>query len=57
MELERLKRVLLSLPDLALRTGWLRDFLARAVQSYEERARVHDIAKGNGHSGKHIDLE
>jgi hypothetical protein len=30
MEVERLKRVLLSLPDLALRTGWLRDFLARA---------------------------
>ncbi len=28
MQVERLKRVLLSLPDLALRTGWLRDFLA-----------------------------
>ncbi|MEO8903413.1 MAG: hypothetical protein ABI488_14470 [Polyangiaceae bacterium] len=27
MQVERLKRVLLSLPDLALRTGWLRDFL------------------------------
>src|SRR5450755_3400395 len=38
MEVERLKRVLLSLPDLALRTGWLRDFLARA--SEHERASV-----------------
>jgi len=28
MQVARLKRVLLSLPDLALRTGWLRDFLA-----------------------------
>src|SRR5450432_2161212 len=28
MQVERLKRVLLSLPDLALRTGWLRDFLS-----------------------------
>jgi hypothetical protein len=32
MEVERLKRVLLSLPDLALRTGWLRDFLTRASE-------------------------
>jgi hypothetical protein len=38
MEVERLKRVLLSLPDLALRTGWLRDFLARAPD--HERASV-----------------
>ncbi|MEP7049814.1 MAG: hypothetical protein ABJB12_05650 [Pseudomonadota bacterium] len=29
MQVDRLKRVLLSLPDLALRTGWLRDFLAK----------------------------
>lgn len=28
MGVERLKRVLLSLPELGLRTGWLRDFLA-----------------------------
>ena len=38
MEVERLKRVLLSLPDLALRTGWLRDFLAR--ESDHDKASV-----------------
>jgi hypothetical protein len=35
---ERLKRVLLSLPDLALRTGWLRDFLNGG--SLHEKATV-----------------
>jgi hypothetical protein len=29
----------------------------RAVTGYEERARVHELAKGNGHSGRKIDLE
>src|SRR5450432_3880566 len=38
MEVERLKRVLLSLPDLVLRTDWLRDFLART--SEHDRASV-----------------
>ena len=38
MQVERLKRVLLSLPDLALRTGWLRDFLTS--HSAEEGAGV-----------------
>jgi len=38
MEVERLKRVLLSLPDLTLRTGWLRDFLAR--ESTHDQATV-----------------
>lgn len=37
-EVERLKRVLLSLPELGLRTGWLRDFLAN--QSEHDRASV-----------------
>ena len=37
-EVERLKRVLLSLPDLALRTGWLRDFLGNT--SEHDRATV-----------------
>jgi hypothetical protein len=31
--------------------------LDRAVDSYEERARIHELAKGNGHSGKNIDFE
>ena len=35
----------------------LRDILARAVSGYEERARVHELAKGNGHSGKKIEME
>jgi hypothetical protein len=38
MQVERLKRVLLSLPDLALRTGWLRDFLSS--HSAQEGAAV-----------------
>ncbi len=38
MQVERLKRVLLSLPDLALRTSWLRDFLA--THSSNESANV-----------------
>jgi hypothetical protein len=38
MQVKRLKRVLLSLPDLALRTGWLRDFMAS--HSEHERATV-----------------
>ena len=35
----------------------LRKMLGQAVASYEERARVHQLAKGNGHSGRNIDLE
>jgi hypothetical protein len=35
----------------------LRGMLANAVSSYEERARVHELAKGNGHSGRKLDLE
>jgi hypothetical protein len=28
-----------------------------AVKGYEERARVHELAKSNGHSGKRIEFE
>ncbi len=31
--------------------------LAQAVSSYEERARTHELARGNGHAGKKVDLE
>jgi Lon protease-like protein len=31
--------------------------LAQAVSSYEERARTHGLARGNGHAGKKVDLE
>jgi hypothetical protein len=28
-----------------------------AVKGYEERARIHELAKTNGHGGKRIDIE
>jgi Lon protease-like protein len=58
MELDtEVKLELLELRSTAERLKRLRDMLARAVANYEERARIHGIAKGNGHGGKHIDLE
>ena len=57
MELEtKVKLELLELRSTAERLKRLRDLLARAVSNYEERARLHDIAKGNGHGGKKIEL-
>ncbi|HEY0376823.1 MAG TPA: LON peptidase substrate-binding domain-containing protein [Pyrinomonadaceae bacterium] len=58
MELEtEVKLELLELRSTSERLKRLRDLLARAAPGYEERARIHDIAKGNGHGGKKIDLE
>ena len=58
MELDtEVKLELLELRSTAERLKRLRDLLARAVPGYEERARIHAIAKGNGHGGKKIDLE
>ncbi|MGA9994701.1 MAG: LON peptidase substrate-binding domain-containing protein [Pyrinomonadaceae bacterium] len=51
-----LKQELLELRQTSERLRRLRELLARAVSSYEERARIHNIAKGNGHGGKKIDL-
>lgn len=51
------KQELLELRSTAERLRRLRDILARAVSGYEERARVHELAKGNGHSRKKIELE
>jgi Lon protease-like protein len=51
------KQELLELRSTAERLRRLRDILARAVSGYEERARVHELAKGNGHSGKKIEME
>jgi Lon protease-like protein len=51
------KQELLELRSTAERLKRLRDLLGRVVTGYEERARVHAIAKRNGHSGKKIDLE
>jgi ATP-dependent Lon protease len=53
----QLKQELLELRSTAERLERLRDLLTRAVGSYEERARVHAIAKNNGHGGTKIDLE
>ena len=58
MEVEPdVKQELLELRVTSERLRRLRDILARAVAGYEERARVHDLAKGNGHSGRRIEIE
>lgn len=58
MEVEpEVKQEMLELVSPSERLRRLRDILARAVSGYEERARVHELAKGNGHSGKRIELE
>jgi ATP-dependent Lon protease len=51
------KQELLELRSTAERLGRLRDLLAKVVGNYEERARLHSIAKRNGHGGKKIDIE
>ena len=51
------KQDLLELRSTAERLQRLREMLGRAVSNYEERARVHELAKGNGHSGRRIELE
>jgi Lon protease-like protein len=51
------KQELLELKSTSERLDRLRDLLAKVVGNYEERARLHSIAKRNGHGGKKIDLE
>jgi ATP-dependent Lon protease len=58
MEIEtETKQQLLELRSTSERLRRLHDLLADVVSSYEERARLHSIAKGNGHAGKKIELE
>ena len=58
MEVEiEVKQELLELRSTSERLEQLRRMLNQAVDGYEERARVHELAKGNGHSGRKIDLE
>jgi Lon protease-like protein len=52
-----LKQELLEVRSTSERLQRLRDMLARAVTSYEVRARIHELAKGNGHGGTKIDVE
>jgi len=58
MEIEiETRQQLLELRSTSERLHRLHDLLARVVNSYEERARLHSIAKGNGHAGKNIEIE
>lgn len=58
MELDdAVKLELLELRSTTERLRRLRDVLARALTGYEERARLHGLAKGNGHGGKKINIE
>jgi ATP-dependent Lon protease len=58
MEIEsETKQTLLELRSTSERLDRLRDLLTGVVGSYEERARLHTIAKGNGHGGKKIEVE
>jgi ATP-dependent Lon protease len=51
------KQELLELRSTSERLARLRDMLGNALSNYEERARVHELAKGNGHSGRKIEME
>src|SRR5215510_15616167 len=51
------KQELLELRSTSERLNRLRDMLGRAVTSYEERARIHELTKRNGHGGRRIELE
>jgi ATP-dependent Lon protease len=58
MEIElETKQELLELRSTHERLRRLRDMLKRVVSNYEERARLHSLAKGNGHGGKKIEIE
>ena len=58
MEIETdVKQELLELRSTSERLQRLRGMLTSAVKTYEERARIHQLAKGNGHAGHKIELE
>jgi ATP-dependent Lon protease len=58
MEIEAdVKQELLELRSTSERLQRLRTMLNIAVKGYEERARIHELAKSNGHGGKRIELE
>jgi len=58
MEIESdVKQELLELRSTFERLERLSAMLSLAVKGYEERARIHELAKGNGHAGRKIDLE
>jgi Lon protease-like protein len=51
------KQEMLELRQTSERLRRLGVLLREALSGYEERARIHDIAKGNGHAGRKINLE
>ncbi len=51
------KQRLLETRSTTERLRRLYTLLSQAVTAYEERARTHELARGNGHSGKKIDVE
>jgi Lon protease-like protein len=58
MEMDNeLKQELLELRSGAERLARLARLLTQVVSGYEERARTHKLAKGNGHSARKINLE
>lgn len=58
MEMEAdVKQELLEIRSTFERLERLRGMLALAVKGYEERARIHELAKRNGHGGRRIEFE
>jgi len=51
------KQEMLELRSTAERLERLRAMLNIAVKGYEERARIHELAKSNGHGGRKIEIE
>ena len=58
MEIDaEVKQELLELRSTSERLERLRAMLSIAVKGYEERARIHELAKSNGHGGRRIEIE
>ncbi|MEJ7713988.1 MAG: LON peptidase substrate-binding domain-containing protein [Pyrinomonadaceae bacterium] len=58
MELDsKSKQQLLETESTLDRLTRIRELLQNAVASYEDRARIHQLAKRNGHSGKKVKFE
>lgn len=56
MEIDaEMKQELLELRSTSVRLERLRIMLNIAVKGYEERARIHELAKSNGHGGRNIE--
>ena len=51
------KQRLLETRSTSERLRRLHTMLAQAVDADEERARTHELARGNGHAGKKLDLD